>query len=158
MFGVISRVQRLLQCREPVRVEGVARVTQLQLVRLEERTVPTAGILRIVTYNTANDVNDSNTVDFGPRAGMSDVLQAIGALNVSGSTGPIDILALQESVYHTGMTVNPTAQGFADLLNSIYPGNAYTAATLNGKTDGNNVGNGPQTLVYRGSTLQLLSH
>lgn len=115
-----------------------------------------AQTLRIVTYNTANDVSGNNTVDYLPRTGMSNVLQAIAALNVAGNARPIDILALQESVYYTGSGINPTAQGFVNLLNSVYGSGAYAAATVNGTTDGNSIGNGPQTLVYRISTVQLI--
>jgi hypothetical protein len=113
--------------------------------------------IRVVTYNTANDVSGNNAVDYLPRTGMGGVLQAIAAANVSGSARPIDVLALQESVYYTGPGINPTAQGFVNLLNSIYGPGAYAAATVNGQTDGNTVGNGPQTLVYRTATLQLVS-
>ncbi len=114
--------------------------------------------LRVVTWNTANDVN--GTTDFSPRSGASDILQAIGAENVAGIARPIDVLALQESVYHTGSTPNPTAQGFANLLNALYGTSAnptpYAVAPLNGATDGNNIGNGPQSLVYNTNTLSLV--
>jgi hypothetical protein len=129
----------------------------LRVEMLEVRAVPTAGVFRFVIYNTANDVSGNNNVDYLPRSGMGDVLQAIAALNVSGSSQPIDILALQESVYYTGTGINPTAQGFVNLLNSTFPGNSYAAATVNGATDSNSTGNGPQTLVYRSSALQLVS-
>ena len=60
----------------------------------------------------------------------------MAALNTSGFSRPIDILALQESVYHTGTTANPTAQGFANVLNAIYGANTYAVASLNGTTTG----------------------
>src|SRR5437870_2661159 len=100
------------------------RFARMRLELLESRDLPTAGYLRIVTYNTANDVSGSTSIDFGPRAGMGDVLGAIGVEKVAGIARPIDILALQESVYYSGTGINPTAQGFVTLLNSIYGTNA----------------------------------
>jgi endonuclease/exonuclease/phosphatase family metal-dependent hydrolase len=120
-----------------------------------------AQILRVVSWNTANDVGNSGTdthpVGTAPwTAAPTGVLQAIERLNVSGSTRPVDILALQESVVNTSGT-NPTAQAYANILNTIYPGAGYVAGTLNGQTDGAATGNGPQTIVYRSSTVTLLS-
>jgi hypothetical protein len=117
-------------------------------------------VLRVVTYNTANDLGpsggDTNAPTTNGPAGR--VLQAIGALNVSGATRPIDVLALQESAYFTGTGANPTAQAFANVLNALYPGNTYAVAALvNGTTTGPTAGNGPSTLVYRTSSVQLLS-
>jgi hypothetical protein len=115
--------------------------------------------IRVVSYNTANDVGTNGSDSHPPAVGgpATGVFQAIAALNVSGSTRPIDVLALQESVYYTGTGINPTAQGFVTVLNTIYGTNVYAAATLNGTTDGASTGNGPQTLIYRTTTLQLLS-
>jgi endonuclease/exonuclease/phosphatase family metal-dependent hydrolase len=119
--------------------------------------------LRIVTYNTANDLSntggDTNTpTTNGPAAG---VLKAIGALkDPSGVSHPIDILALQESAFFTGPpgTPNPTASAFAAALNTVFPGGNYVVASLvNGTTTGPNVGNGPNTLVYRSSSVTLLA-
>ena len=53
--------------------------------------------------------------------------------------------------------MNPTAQAFVNVLNGLYGANAYSVATLNGTTTGANAGNGPNTLVYRNSTVQILS-
>jgi hypothetical protein len=109
--------------------------------------------LRIVTYNTANDVTDNNSQ---PRAGMGDILKAIGAeVDPAGVSRPVDVLALQESTYYTGTGINPTAQGFVNLLNSTYGAGTYAAATVNGTTDGNLTGNGPQTLIYNTKTVDL---
>jgi hypothetical protein len=69
---------------------------------------------------------------------------------------PIDILALQESAINTGSGINPTALAYANILNNIYPGANYVAAALNGTTDGSTTGNGPNTLVYRSTTVQLV--
>lgn len=119
-----------------------------------------AQYLRVVTYNTANDLGsggaDTNPPTASGPAGR--VLSAIGALNVSGISRPIDILALQESAYFTGTGPNPTAQAFANTLNAVFPGGNYVVASLvNGATTGPTGGNGPNTLVYRATSLTLLT-
>src|SRR4029077_3509187 len=73
-----------------------------------------AQVLRVVSWNTANDVGNNGTDTHPPvsapwTAAPIGVFQAIESLNVSGSTRPIDILCLQESVVNTS-GVNPTAQ------------------------------------------------
>ena len=115
--------------------------------------------LRVVTYNTANDVGSAGTDTHAPVAGgpLAGVLTAIGALNTTGFSRPVDILAMQESVYYTGTGINPTAQSVVTILNGIYGAGTYAAATLNGTTTGPNAGNGPNTLVYRTSTVTLVS-
>jgi hypothetical protein len=117
--------------------------------------------LRIVSWNTANDVSGTGGDTHPPTVGgpADSVFRAIGALSVTGAAParPIDVLALQESAINTGSGVNPTAQAYANILNSIYPGGNYVAATLNAATDGASTGNGPNTLVYRSSTVTLLS-
>jgi endonuclease/exonuclease/phosphatase family metal-dependent hydrolase len=120
-----------------------------------------AQVLRVVSWNTANDVGNSGTDSHPPgtspwTAAPTGVFRAIGALTTGGGPRPVDILALQESVVNT-TGVNPTAQAYANILNSIYPGAGYTAGTLNGATDGAATGNGPQTVVYRSTTVTLLS-
>jgi hypothetical protein len=116
--------------------------------------------IRIVSWNTANDVSSTGGDTHPPAIGgpAQGVLQAIGALTVTAAAParPPDILALQESAINTGSGVNPTAQAYANILNTIYPGAGYVAAALNGTTDGANVGNGPSTLVYRSTTLTLI--
>jgi hypothetical protein len=118
--------------------------------------------VRIVSWNTANDVSSSGTDTHPPAIGgpADGVLRAIGALTVTGSAPahPIDILALQESAPNLNLSLaNPTAQAYANILNNIYPGAGYVAATLNGTTDGTATGNGPNSLVYRSTTVTLLS-
>jgi hypothetical protein len=125
---------------------------------------PAAGqVLRVVSWNTANDVSsagngsDSHPPGTSPwTAAPTGVFQAIEKLNVSGSTRRIDILALQESAVNTS-GVNPTAQAYANILNSIYSTTAYKAGTLNGQTDGAATGNGPQTIVYNSASVTLLT-
>jgi hypothetical protein len=127
---------------------------------------PAAGqMLRVVSWNTANDVANSGADSHPPgtapwTAAPTGVFQAIEKLNVSGSTRPLDILALQESVVNTSGT-NPTAQAYANILNSLYPDalhpNKYKAGTLNGQINGAATGNGPQTIVYNSATVTLQS-
>jgi endonuclease/exonuclease/phosphatase family metal-dependent hydrolase len=114
-----------------------------------------------VSWNTANDVANNGTDSHPPgtapwTAAPTGIFQAIEKLNVSGSTRPIDILCLQESVVNTS-GVNPTAQAYAQILNNIYGAGTYTTGMLNGLTNGANTGNGPQTVVYRTSSVTLLS-
>src|SRR5580765_1856734 len=83
-----------------------------------------AQTLRIVSWNTANDVGNNGTDSHPPgtapwTAAPTGIFQAIEKLNVSGSTRPIDILCLQESVVNTS-GANPTAQAYAQILNNIY--------------------------------------
>ncbi len=121
-------------------------------------------VLRVVSWNTANDVGNSGTDSHPPdqtspknyMAPPLGVFQAIGALTTGGGLHPIDILALQESVVTTTGT-NQTAQAYANILNSLYPGAGYMVGALNGATDGAATGNGPQTIVYRSTTVTLLS-
>jgi hypothetical protein len=117
--------------------------------------------IRVVTWNTANDVSSTGTDTHPPAIGgpADGVFRALGALSITSAAvaRPIDILALQESAPNTGSGANPTAQAYANILNNIYPGANYVAASLNGLIDGTGTGNGPNSLVYRSSTLTLLS-
>src|SRR5207302_1631577 len=82
--------------------------------------------LRVVSWNTANDVTNTGGDTHPPAIGgpADGVFRAIGALSVTGAAParPIDVLALQESAINTGGGINPTAQAYANILNSIYPG------------------------------------
>ena len=119
--------------------------------------IAAADQLRVVTWNTADDVSTNDVSLNLARPGMGHVLQAIGALNVDGHARPVDILALQESDYYSGKGINPTAQSVVNALNAVYGAGAYAAAPMTGTSTGNNIGNGPQTLVYRTSTVDLVS-
>jgi hypothetical protein len=116
--------------------------------------------LRIVSWNTANDVSNAGGDTHPPTIGgpAQSVLQAIGAVSVTANAParPIDVLALQESAIFTGSGVNPTAQAYANILNTIYPTASYVA-TQGGTTDGSSTGNGPNTLVYNTKTVTLVS-
>jgi hypothetical protein len=117
-------------------------------------------VIRVVSWNTANDVSSTGGDAHPPAIGgpADGVFRAIGALSVTGSAPahPIDILALQESAIFTGSGPNPTAQAYANILNSIYTNAAYVA-TPGGTTDGATQGNGPNTLVYNSKTVTLVS-
>jgi hypothetical protein len=115
--------------------------------------------LRVVTWNTANSTGSAGTDPRAPVAGgsLAQSLQAMGALNTTGFSRPVDILAMQESVYYTGSGVNPTAQAVVNILNGIYGAGTYAAGTLNGTTTGPNANNGPNTVVYRTTTVSLIN-
>jgi endonuclease/exonuclease/phosphatase family metal-dependent hydrolase len=116
-------------------------------------------VLRVVSWNTANDVLDATGADsHSPTAGgpADGVFRAVGALKLAGSAHPIDVLALQESAYSTA-SPNPTAQAYATVLNSIYGPGTYAVAPLLCTTTGPNPGNGSNTLIYRTTTLNLVS-
>ena len=90
--------------------------------------------LRIVSWNTANDVAKGGADSHPPgtvpwTAAPTGIFQAIEKLNDSGSTYPIDILCLQESVVNTSGVVS-TAQAYADILNGIYGAETYSALPL----------------------------
>jgi endonuclease/exonuclease/phosphatase family metal-dependent hydrolase len=120
-----------------------------------------AQIIRVVSWNTANDVGNNGTDSHPPgtspwTAAPTGIFQAIQHLNVSGFNRPIDILCLQESVINTSGT-NPTAQAYANILNGLYGAGTYSVGMVNGQTDSAATGNGPQTIVYRNSTVTLVS-
>jgi endonuclease/exonuclease/phosphatase family metal-dependent hydrolase len=102
---------------------------------LEQRDVPSVD-LRVVTYNIGD----------GVRSGLDTVLRGIGDEVVNSVARPIDVLALQE--------VDPDlthAESVAGLLNGIYGAGSYSYSTVAG------LGDTTQGLVYRTSTVQLLS-
>jgi len=106
-----------------------------------------AGGIRVVTYNIDADTGTST-----PQPGLDTVLQAIGNANLAGNTQPIDVLALQE-LYFTPST---TLQPLVNSLNAIYGNRAYAFDPFVGATTGNLTGNGPNGLIYKTSTIQVL--
>lgn len=117
------------------------RATMPKLEALEGREVPAAGYFRIAEYNIASEGGT-------PRAGLDAILQAIGAEVVNGVAAPIDVLALQEV-----LSQSTTTQTVVNQLNAIYGPGAYARGNL----DGASTGSGTQGVVYRVSTMQLLS-
>jgi endonuclease/exonuclease/phosphatase family metal-dependent hydrolase len=113
----------------------------LRIEQLEARALPATVSLRIADYNIA-----SSTV--APRNGLDTILQAIGDEATYAPARPIDVLALQEVGSQSS-----TTQAVVNLLNAIYGANTYARGTLNGST----AGSGTQGLVYRTSTVQLVS-
>ncbi len=107
-----------------------------------------AGGIRVVTYNINADTGTST-----PQPGLDTVLQAIGNANLAGNTQPIDVLALQELYFTPSTTLQPLVAS----LNAIYGNGAYTFDQFVGATTGNLTGNGPNGLVYKTSTIQVLS-
>ncbi len=107
--------------------------------------------LRIASYNIEADVDGVTT----PRAGLYQVLEGIGEENISGDVQPVDIVGLQETTSNS-TTVAPIVSN----LNAFYNGTAvYAQSTVQGTESGNNpnVGNGPNSLIYNTTTLNLIS-
>ena len=105
---------------------------------------PASAQLRIVTYNSATRTNSGDT----PRAGMSDVLEAIGIETKNGIQRPIDVLSVQE----VGTALNGATQ-IVSLLNGIYGPGTYARSTLPGaSTDGTT-----EAVIYNTQTVQLIS-
>lgn len=106
---------------------------------------PVVAQLRIVTYNTATGTNAGDT----PRAGMSDVLEAIGIEAKNGIQRPIDILSIQET-----RTAYNGAQQIVNQLNSIYGPGTYARSNVsqpNQSSDGTT-----EAVIYNTQTVQLL--
>ena len=106
---------------------------------------PASAQLRIVSYNTATDTNAGDN----PRAGMSDVLEAIGIEAKNGIQRPIDILSIQET-----RTAYNGAQQIVNQLNSIYGPGTYARSTIsqpNQSSDGTT-----EAVIYNTQTVQLI--
>ena len=107
-----------------------------------------AGRYRVVTYNV---LADSGSTTVGP--GFYTVIQGIGDEVVNGVSEPVDILALQETTSNA-ITVAP----IVTQLNTMYGAGTYAMspyqATQNGSAGS---GNGPNALVYKTTTLQLIA-
>lgn len=97
------------------------------------------GELRIVTYNTAADARTPY---------INTVLQAIGQQSVNGVARPIDVLVLQEQD-----SVSTDTQAVLNVMNSLYGVGTYARGNVNGGT----TGGGRMGIVYRVSTVQLVS-
>jgi hypothetical protein len=106
---------------------------------------PAIGQLRIVSYNAATVTNPSGDT---ARAGMSDVLQAIGIESKNGIQRPIDILSLQE----VSSSLNG-ATSIVTLLNNIYGAGTYARSTVGGSSTDSTT----QAVVYNTHTVQLVS-
>jgi hypothetical protein len=105
---------------------------------------PAVAQLRIASYNTATITNGEI-----PRAGMGDVLEALGIESKNGIQRPVDILSIQE----TG-TLLTGAQNIVNILNGIYGPGTYARSTLAGA----NTGDGrTQAVIYNTNTVQLIS-
>ena len=96
--------------------------------------------LRVAVYNVTSTGGT-------PRAGLGEILQAIGEETVGGRARPMDVLALQEVQRQA-----TTTQAVVNILNGIYGPGVYARGTMDGAT----TGGGTQGLVYNTQTLQLL--
>ncbi len=113
----------------------------LQVVRLEDRTVPVAGYFRIVSYNTTS-------ASGAPAPGLDTLMQGFSNEQVNGVAEQIDIIAIQE----VQNQVN-TSQVVVNQLNALYGAGVYARGSLNGGT----TGSGTQGVIYNQLKLQLLT-
>lgn len=113
----------------------------LRVAMLEHRDAPSAGYLRVVSYNIAAAAGS-------PRPGLDALLAGMGAEVVAGRAEPIDVLALQEVD-----TQSTTTQDVVNLLNGVYGSGVYARGSL----DGNSTGAGTQGVVYNTQSLQLIT-
>jgi endonuclease/exonuclease/phosphatase family metal-dependent hydrolase len=119
----------------------------LRCEQLDDRIVPST--LRMATYNIEADINGVTT----PRPALYQVLEGIGEQVVQGHNQALDVLTLQETTSNT-TTVDPIVSA----LNSHYAGIAtYARSPYQATQSGSNSsGNGPNAIVYSGTTLTLL--
>jgi hypothetical protein len=108
-----------------------------------------AQLLRVVTYNIAEDTGGSGT----PGSDLTTVLQGIGNAQLAGHSQPVDVLALQELYGEPSVTLSAIVSS----LNGIYGPGTYVYDTASDPTTGNFLtGNGPSGLIYNTKTVQLL--
>jgi hypothetical protein len=112
-------------------------------------TIALADTYRLVTYNILADSGGQTTA----RPEFYTVMQGIGDEIVNGVAQPADIIALEETTSNA-VTIAPIVTG----LNNIYGAGTYAMspyqATQNGSAGS---GNGPNALVYKTTTLQLIA-
>lgn len=111
--------------------------------------------LRIVSYNTGTGQSANPETGQTARAGMENVLDAIGQELTGGLAKPIDVLLLQEQ-----FSMAVSAQSFVDLLNDLYdPVNRtmYDRSTLNALTSDPQGDAGGPGLVYNTQAVSLIS-
>src|SRR4051794_11866162 len=76
-------------------------------------TTASAQILRVVTYNIAEDTGSSGV----PGSDLSTVLQGIGSVHLASHSQPIDVLALEELYGNPSVTLST----IVSQLNTAYP-------------------------------------
>jgi|GEM_PF-276632 len=104
-------------------------------------SVPAWGQLRICNYNLRGDSGTLGT-------GFDKVLEGMGNDTTSGFAKPIDILLVQETDAQS-----TTTQQIVTMLNTLYGANTYSRGTLDGAT----TGAGRPGIVYRNSSVSLVS-
>lgn len=105
---------------------------------------PALAQLRIVSYNAATVTNPSGDT---ARAGMSDVLQAVGIESKNGIQRPVDILSLQE----VSSSLNGAAS-IVTILNNLYGAGTYARSTVAGSSTDSTT----QAVIYNTNTVQLI--
>src|ERR1043166_6339185 len=111
--------------------------------------------IRVVTYN----IECSGLGIVAPNSGFETVIQAIGNHHLAGLAQPVDVLALQEldGVQPAPQGNSATLPYVISSLNAVYGAGAYAFDPTNDPTDGDSVGNGPNGLVYKTATIQVIN-
>src|SRR5260221_2321165 len=105
-----------------------------------------ARTLRIVSYNIdcADQSSDNNIT--GATHSLPTVVQAIGLHHIGTNAQPVDVMTCEE-------LTSTTLANFTNQLNTIYGAGTYA---FDPTTDPN-TGGGPDGLIYRTNTIQVLS-
>lgn len=122
-------------------------------------SVAGAGVLRVATYNTQDDVSGSQ--DPGRINRIATVLEGIGQQRYAGDgvQQVPDIIALQETTYSSSLKTTPT---LVSTLNNFYAGTPSASAVnytydaaVRGTTTGG-TGGGPSDFIYNSKTVTLV--
>jgi len=102
--------------------------------------------LRIVSYNIdcADQSSDNNIT--GPTHSLPTVVQAIGLHHIGSNVQPVDVMTVEE-------LSSTTLANFVAQLNVIYGAGTYAFDP----TSDPNTGGGPDGLIYRTNTVQVVS-
>jgi hypothetical protein len=102
--------------------------------------------LRIISYNIdcADKGSDSNIT--GPAHSLPTVVQAIGLHHLGANAQPFDVMSVEE-------LNSTTLANFVTALNNIYGAGTYTYDP----TTDPNTGGGPDGIIYKSSTVQVVS-
>jgi hypothetical protein len=102
--------------------------------------------LRIVSYNIdcSDQASDNNIT--GATHSLPTVVQAIGLHHIGSNAQPVDVMSCEE-------LTSTTLSNFVTQLNAIYGAGTYAYDT----TTDPNTGGGPDGLIYKKSTVQVVS-
>lgn len=138
------------RCKRRGTVKPLTAIFALHILAPLLLASPAAGqLLRVVTYNIAEDTGGSGTPGFD----LTTVLQGIGNAQLAGHAQAIDVLALEELYGDPAVTLGAIVTS----LNGIYGAGTYVYDTTADPTTGNFLtGNGPSGLIYNTKTVQLV--